>query len=218
MNAGVQGLSLALLFIVSAATGGATIQSDEVEMSPISGTPDNPRRHFRLKNAQSLDAEEAGRIYSLVKTALAAGYRASGLAPAADYQSWRQYNTRPYPSATHGNHYLNNYANDAASAYARYEGAGTFPVGSIIAKDSFAKTETGGILLGPLFVMEKMSPGFSYASGDWKYVLVGPDGIALGETNGVGSQRVEYCIGCHLAAESTDHLFFVPQDVRIKEQ
>ena len=85
----------------------------------------------------------------------------------------------------------------------------------MIAKDSFAVTETGGILLGPLAVMEKMPPGFNYASGDWKYSLIQPDGTILGETNGVNSHRVEYCIGCHLAAEKQDHLYFVPGKYRI---
>ena len=28
------------------------------------------------------------------------------------------------------------------------------------------------------------------------------------------AERVEYCIGCHLAAEHQDHLFFVPEDYR----
>ena len=193
----------------------SSIQSDEVEMSPISGSVEQPRRHFRLKNAERLEATEAQRLYTIVKSALAAGYIESGMTVAAEYQGWTKYNTLPYPSVTHGNHYLNNYANTKALAYGEYEQAGRLPVGAVIVKDSFAKTETGGILLGPLFVMEKMPAGFNYASGDWKYTLVGPDGLLLGETNGVGSKRVEYCISCHLAAEDTDHLFFVPQDVRV---
>jgi len=63
-----------------------------------------------------------------------------------------------------------------ASQIARFEAAGRLPVGSVIAKDSFSVTETGGILLGPLFVMEKMPAGFNPASGDWRYTLIQPDG------------------------------------------
>jgi len=37
----------------------------------------------------------------------------------------------------------------------------------------------------------------------------------LGELNRRQSERVEYCIGCHLAAEKTDHLYFIPSDFRI---
>lgn len=69
----------------------------------------------------------------------------------------------PYLSATHGNHYIDKYANQTGRAYG---GGKRLPVGSVIAKDSFSVTETGGILLGPLFVMEKMPAGFSYVSGD----------------------------------------------------
>jgi hypothetical protein len=63
--------------------------------------------------------------------------------------------------------------------------------------------------------MEKMPGDFNYASADWKYTVIGRDGITLGETNGDGSERVKYCIGCHLAAQQNDHLFFVPEAVRI---
>jgi hypothetical protein len=90
-----------------------------------------------------------------------------------------------------------------------------FPVGANIAKDSFTKTEAGGILFGPLFLMEKMSGGFNYASGNWKYTLIRPDGVTLGETNGDGSERVRYCIDCHLAAQQNDRLFYVPEAIRI---
>ena len=38
-----------------------------------------------------------------------------------------------------------------------------------------------------------MPEEFSYASGNWKYSLIQPDGTLFGETNGVGSQRVQYC-------------------------
>ena len=115
---------------------------------------------------------------------------------------------------TGGNHFLNNYANPIAIAYGEYEGAGRLPVGAVIAKDSFAVADSGGILLGPLFIMEKMPQGFSYVSGDWKFTLVKPDGTLFGETNGPGAGRVEYCITCHLARVRFDHLYFIPEAFR----
>ena len=130
------------------------------------------------------------------------------------YQGWRRYNTAPYLSVSHGNHYLNNYANPLAQAYGAFEEAGTMPVGSIIAKDSFSITETRGIVLGPLFIMEKMPAGFNYVTRDWRFTQILPDGTLLGETNGEGGERVEYCIGCHLAAEKQDHLYFIPKEYR----
>ncbi len=188
--------------------------SPDVEMSTISGEAANPRRHYRLRDPEPLDPERAAEIYAIARGALRAGYPLSGLQVARDYQSWRRYNSAPYLSVTHGNHYLNNYANERALAYGEFEGAGRLPVGSIIAKDSFSVTQSGGILLGSLFIMEKMPQGFNYVSGDWKYTLVRPDGTLFGETNGPGAKRVEYCITCHLARERYDHLYFLPKDYR----
>lgn len=195
--------------------GTAFGQDEDAEMSPISGNPDEPRRHFRLRNAAELSPDKANRIYSIVMHALARGYSLSGNASAGQYQSWRRYNTSPYESVTHGNHYLNNYVNDIGAAYGRFESAGTLPVGTIIAKDSFSVTETDEILLGPLFLMQKMPEGFDYVTGDWRYTLIGPDGAIRGETHGEGAKRVEYCIACHLAVEHQDHLYFVPPAYRV---
>ncbi len=189
-------------------------QSSDVEMSEISGDQKAPRRHFRLREPASLAPGEATHIYEIALKSLSAGYARSGVPGAEAYSGWRRYNSVPYLSSTHGNHYINNYANETARAY----GSGKrLPVGSVIAKDSFSVTETGGILLGPLFLMEKMPQGFSYVSGDWKYSLIQPDGTLFGETNGSGSQRVQYCISCHLAVEAQDHLYFVPPEFRVNK-
>ena len=106
------------------------------------------------------------------------------------------------------------YANGLARTNGKFEQAGTLPVGSVIAKDSFPLTENGGILRGPLFIMEKMPAGFNYVSGDWKFTQIQPEGTFFGETNGLHAERVEYCIACHLAVEHHDHLYFVPKAVR----
>ncbi len=189
----------------------------EVEMSPISGDVDHPRRHFRIRDPADLDPSEAEQIYEIARSALVVGYARSGTPVAKAYATWTRYNTAPYLSATHGNHYLNNYANAAAAAYGRYEQAGEMPVGAIIAKDSFSYTESGAIVLGPLFVMEKMPPGFSDLADDWKYSLVQPNGGVFGETRGPHAERVNYCIDCHLAAEAHDHLFFIPEPFRVRK-
>lgn len=190
-------------------------QGAEVEMSKISGDPAAPRRHFRLVDPAKLPPQQASEIYAIIRQALQGGYARSGNAAAGGYQGWRRMNTAPYLSATHGNHYLNNYVNEiGAAAYGRFEKAGRLPVGTIIAKDSFSMTRSGEILLGGLFVMEKMPSGFNYVSGDWKYMLFQADGTLFGETNGTGSKRVEYCIACHLTRESQDHLWFLPKAYR----
>ncbi|MGI9302751.1 MAG: cytochrome P460 family protein [Gammaproteobacteria bacterium] len=188
----------------------------DVEISTLSGDVDNPRHHFRLRNPANLSPQETGRIYDIIRGALAAGYPASGLPAATSYQQWRRYNTAPYLSTTHGNKYLNNYANAAAAAYGEFEQAGKLPVGSIIAKDSFAVAESGEILLGPLYVMEKMPEGFNYVTGDWKYIQIQPDGKLFGETKGQGADKVEYCVACHLVRQANDHLYFIPEGYRLE--
>jgi len=186
----------------------------DAEMSRISGDVEAPRRHFRLRYPARLAPRKAEEIYGIVREAMAVGYARSGLMTARAYQGWRRHNSAPYLSRTHGNHYLNNYSNELGRAYGRFEKAGELPVGAVIAKDSFSMTESGGILLGPLFIMEKMPEGFNYVSGDWKYTLVQPDGTIFGETKGHGAERVRYCITCHLSVEDQDHLYFVPEAYR----
>ncbi|MCH7555696.1 MAG: hypothetical protein IIC08_06880 [Proteobacteria bacterium] len=43
-----------------------------------------------------------------------------------------------------------------------------------------------------------------------------PGGKVIGTTNGPGSGNVEFCIGCHMTAEDTDSLMFLPEDYRVK--
>ncbi len=137
----------------------------------------------------------------------------SAIAASWVYRTWRRYNRTPYLSATHGNRYVNNYASAEARAYGRGESAGTLPVGSLLAKDSFEVTELGDVLIGPLALMEKMAPGFHAEGRDWRYTMITPDGRLFGTTGGENSERVEYCRECHIAAgDEHDHLFFIPED------
>lgn len=208
-------LSTALWFLLTASVPVEAQEGADIEMSNISGSIDKPRRHFRLRNPADLMPKEAAEVYDVIVSALKAGYKRSGHAVAQAYQGWKRYNTAPYRSVSHGNHYLNNYANPVAKAYGAFEDAGRMPVGSIIAKDSFSVTTSRGIVLGPLFIVQKMPAGFNHVTGDWKYTEILPDGTLLGETNGEGAERVEYCIACHLAVEKQDHLYFVPKAYRI---
>jgi hypothetical protein len=187
-----------------------------VQVSQISGDPDKPRRHFRVRQPARLDPARAEELYQGLVAELAEGYAKSGLSLAEDYQSWPRYNSAPYLSMTHGNTYINNYVNALGSAYGRFEAAGTLPVGTVIAKDSVIVARNGEVRPGALFVMEKMPEGFNYVSGDWRYSMIMPDGVLFGETHGEDSERVEYCIGCHLAVEKQDHLFFIPPEYRVQ--
>ncbi len=178
--------------------------------------PSGPRRHFRLRNPARLSADEAERLYVELKPDMATRYGLSGQPGVSNYQTWTRFNRAPYRSVSHGNRYLNNYGNQASQAYGRYEQAGKLPVGSILVKDSMTVSENGEAMPGALFLMEKMQAGFNYVSGDWRYTMIMPDGSLFGTTNGEGSERVKFCISCHLAVEQQDHLFFIPEEYRRK--
>ena len=180
-------------------------------------SPQKPSRHFRVERPAGLSGADALTIYNRILDDMVAGYRLSGLDYADRYRSWRRYNTVPYRSAQHGERYVNNYANEAGSSYRHFEASGEMPAGAILIKDSFAVTKRGDVFSGPLFVMEKMPPGFNTASRDWRYVMIMPDGSLFGSTKGEGSDRVEFCIACHkLVDQENDHMFYIPKRYRVR--
>ena len=128
-----------------------------IQLAQISGDPDPPRRHFRVRDPGDLTAIEAEDIYGELRGDMAKVYAMSGDALAAAYQKWPRYNSAPYLSKTHGQR---------------------------------------------------------YASGDWRYTMIMPDGAIFGTTRGENAERVEYCIGYHLARERFDRIYFPPKDYR----
>ena len=217
-------LSMLTLIIVSASmlensyaqTPEPVKSAESPPETSFSGDPNAPRRHFRVRRAKHLDSATARAIYNGQKAGMAKGYAIAEDATVRRYQTWKRYNTAPYQSSTHGNRYVNNYANTKASRYGAYDSAGTLPVGSVIAKDSFVVDKEGAAAPGPLFIMEKMAEGFNYVSGDWRYTMILPDGSRFGTTKGDNAARVEFCISCHLAREKFDHLFFLPKEWRVQ--
>lgn len=153
-------------------------------------------------------------VYECLQSQGQMNYAADSESAGANYASWTNYSSTPYTSMTHGQRYVNNYANDVASAYARYEDAGVFPEGSVVAKDSFLMGKNKSVIVGPLFLMEKMAEGWNPASGDWKYTMIMNGGNIFGVTNGKNSDGMQFCIDCHVVAEQNDHLFFLPDEYR----
>ena len=159
---------------------------------------------------------EAAAAYDCIADAMQAAYAKSGHPVAAAYIDWPRYNKVPYRSETHGNRYVNNYANDVAKDYGAFEDAGVMPAGSVVAKNSFGVSAKGQVSLGPLFVMEKMPAGFNPPSADWRYTMIMPDGGIYGTTKGASSAKVQFCVDCHMGlAEDTDSLLFIPDEYRI---
>jgi hypothetical protein len=144
-------------------------------------------------------------------------YAKAGVAQVKGYTGWQKVNTAPYQSATHGSRYVNNYADSrGAPHYKRFEKAGTFHVGSVLAKDSFAVKPNGKVSMGPLFIMEKMAKGFNKESGDWRYTMIMPNGKVAGMTKGKG-MNMKFCAECHAGvAPDQDHVYFLPDEYRVK--
>jgi len=176
----------------------------------------SPKSHFKVERPADLFPNTAETVYQNIRAEMAAGYALARMPDLRNYLSWRRFNKAPYRSATHGARYVNNYANRVGERYGAFEQAGRLPEGSIVVKDSFTATVDGGIYPGPMFVMEKMGAGFNAPSGDWRYRMIMPDGSLFGETNGVNSDNVAFCIGCHATRADTDHLFFLPEPYRLR--
>ena len=145
-----------------------------------------------------------------------AAYAKAGWKSVKGYQSWYNAATGPYPSGTHGGRYVNNYADDHGDyRYKKFEESGTMPFGSVLAKDSFQVSGNGKVSVGPLFVMEKMGDGFNANTGNWRYVMIMPNGSVFGATNGKNSKGVAFCAECHNAVgEDQDYMFFLPEENR----
>ncbi|UCH73825.1 MAG: cytochrome P460 family protein [Rhodospirillales bacterium] len=195
--------------VVTAMCSGAWGQQNSAPLA-------TPKSHFKVERPADMLPDTAETLYQNIRAEMAAGYALARLPELRNYLSWRRFNKAPYRSATHGARYVNNYANSVGEAYGAFERAGRLPEGAILVKDSFTATVNGGIFPGPMFVMEKMAVGFSPESGDWRYRMIMPDGSLFGETNGVNSDSVAFCIGCHATRAGTDHLFFLPKDYRLR--
>ena len=164
-----------------------------------------------------LTSAEAVSTYDCLLKGMKAAYAKSDDKAAISYSSWRRYSTRAYTSETHGNRYVQNYANDAAKAYGAFEKAGTFPAGALMAKDSFSVKADGAVAPGPLFLMEKMAAGFNPDSDNWRYTMIMPTGQIFGTTKGAGGQKVEFCVGCHMSVTpEMDSTMLLPEEYRVR--
>jgi hypothetical protein len=212
---GVVGIWAVAALAVSAAFGLMTVMTKE---APGSKGPAaefaQPTRHFRVPNPARLSDADAVSIYDRIRDDMVAAYRLSQDPVTDRYYTWRRYNQAPYLSAMHGDRYINNYANPLAKSYGQ-KGDAPMPVGAVLAKDSFTVTGQGDVFTGPLFLMEKMAPGFAPEARDWRYTMIMPDASLVGTTNGEGSERMAFCASCHkTAGDAGDHLFFVPGKYR----
>ena len=184
--------------------------------NPCAAGACNPCNPCGAGGAAELTDAEAVAVYDCLLKELKAAYAKSDNEVAVSYASWPRYSTQAYVSGTHGGRYVQNYANAAGRAYGAYEKAGVMPPGAKLAKDSFAVRPDGRVMVGPLFIMEKMRAGFNPGSEDWRYSMIMPNGSVFGTTKGAGGQKVEFCVGCHMSVTpEVDSMLFVPEDYRV---
>jgi hypothetical protein len=178
---------------------------------------DGEKAHIAVENPADLVPIEADRIYEELKQQLVDGYAVADMKVIDGYQAWKRYNSTPYLSSTHGQRFVNNYANETASNYGQLGAGERYPVGTVLAKDSITVTTEGKVFPGALFVMEKLKRGGNPDTADWRYVMIIPDGSIFGDTLGDEPELVEYCHACHRARAKDDYVFFVPGDYRIEK-
>lgn len=181
---------------------------------PAVAQTEAPDAHVSLEDPLEMTPDEARKAYQALKERMAAGFGISDYPPAKDYQNWEVYNTAPYISATHGQRYVNNYANELGKDYGKLEPGGKYPQGTVFAKDSISAVDKDHIFPGAIFFMEKLAKGASPETADWRYVMVLPLGALYGDTKGDKARNVRYCHACHIQKADDDFVFFVPENWR----
>ena len=200
------GLALAAAMLHGAVAGARSGGSGDAGLRPTG--------HLRIEKPAEISPELARSIYTKIIDELTGFYAMSREPAAIGYRRWRIYNSAPYLSATHGNRYVNNYGNAKARDYDRMGSGHKMPAGAILAKDSFTVTAEGEVFGAALFVMEKLSPGASPRTADWRYVMILPDGSYVGDSEGDNADEIAYCHSCHKKRRRTDFLFYVPEAYR----
>ncbi|MDA7964537.1 cytochrome P460 family protein [Ruegeria sp.] len=173
--------------------------------------------HIAIENPADLTKDEARQHYRGLTKRMARGYAAAQLDLIRNYQNWPLFNDAPYISATHGQRFVNSYANRMAHNYGTMAEGEELPVGSVLAKDSMTVTDEGNIHPGAMFVMEKLPKGASPDTADWRYIMVLPDGSLFGDTMGNRAGAVAYCHDCHEAVADRDYTFYVPEEFRVSQ-
>lgn len=180
------------------------------------GSPANAQdAHLAIENPAELSKDEAQAHYRSLKRRMSRGYAAAQLDVIRNYQSWPLFNDAPYISATHGQRFVNSYANRMAFNYGTLQDGETLPAGSVLAKDSMTVTDEGRVHPGAMFVMEKLPQGTNPETADWRYIMVLPDGSLFGDTLGARAGAVAYCHECHEQVADRDYTFFVPEEFQI---
>ena len=71
------------------------LAGERLQAAQISGDPDKPKRHFRIRRPARLAPAEAEEVYQQLIDGLVAGYAPADHPVTRDYRSWRRYNSAP---------------------------------------------------------------------------------------------------------------------------
>jgi hypothetical protein len=177
----------------------------------------HPQGHFKLNNPDRLEKPDANISYNIIIDTMARAYARSGEDSALRYRLWKRFNDAPFMSADHGNRYVNIFANQTAAeaGYGDMMPESVLPKDAIVVKDSFTVTDEGGLFPGALFIMEKLEIGAQPSRGDWRYVMLLPDGTVFGDSRDPDDDRMEFCHTCHAVVADTDYLFQIPEAFQV---
>ena len=131
------------------------------------------------------------------------------------YKDWKKVNTAPVLSATHGNRYVFTYLNKTAEP-AGLQGTFPFPVGAVLAKESFEGQDGKPGPQGPLFIMEKRAKGYDRGHADWHYAVVDPAGVVSMSGSGHDRSPTQFCAACHAMAKANDYVFGTGTIMKVK--
>ena len=133
----------------------------------------------------------------------------------ADYARWTLVSGY-FVSESHDNRWVRvSVSNPAAAAVfrenaerilnAKGEGLRAYPVGSIIAMESFERTADLKVgTKGPVYFMRKEPPGYDADGSDWRYAMQSAEGALL--VNGT-DRSATLCKRCHGLAITRDFIF-----------
>ena len=154
-----------------------------------------------------LDAAAVEALYGCMEARLAEGYASGDDEVAAAYRSWTVTSTRPGVAGPHGERFLQTFANETgAEQYLAYEqGDFEMPVGSVLAKESFALND-GTAQPGPLFIMTKVEDAAEF--DNWLYSAVQPNGQPMNVSQ-------NFCHDCHVNFEDSDSMGYPLEEVRV---
>lgn len=110
--------------------------------------------------------------------------------PATAYSSWKKINKKAFLSEPHSGMLVTTFANTTAEAAIKSKQA-SFPVGSILVKESHANQNGKPGMKGMIFSMEKMADG-------WLWVTTDATGHVMEKGDGA---KMQMCAQCHQSAK-----------------